>query len=83
VTPAHAVFAASGLTAADVARRARISPAYLRRLLREGAPYHTALRLSRVLGCSTDDFIPQSPAGSGAACQRRGAGRRRAGSPAR
>ena len=76
--PALAAFAASGLTWEDLHRRGRVSPRYFRHLARHGAPYGTALRLARVLGCSPEVFFPQQDrAGARAARQRRGAGRTR------
>jgi hypothetical protein len=87
--PAYAALAAAGLSLADAARQARISPAYFRRLARHGAPYGTAIRLARVLGCSVESFQAQVSSTplrtrAGAARQgRRGAAGRKGGPPRR
>lgn len=49
--------AAAGLPGREIARRARIGLPYLRQVLREGAPYHTAERLARVTGIRVDAFL--------------------------
>jgi transcriptional regulator with XRE-family HTH domain len=50
--------AAAGLTIEAAARRARVTPAYLRQIERRGgAPYALACRLSRLDGAPLDTFL--------------------------
>lgn len=70
-TPGQLALLASGLTAAEAARRLRVQVPYLRRLLRHGAPYYAASRLAGVLQCPIDVFLTP-----GGAARRSGAGRR-------
>ena len=61
-SPAQRAREAAGLSLADAARRARVSPSYLRRIeLHGGAPYVLAKRLCRIYRCSIHLFLPSSP----------------------
>lgn len=55
---------AAGLTIAEAARLARVSPAYLRRVEREGASFVLAQRLARLYGVGIDAFIQFRKAGN-------------------
>ena len=60
-SPAQRAREAAGLCLADAARRARVSPNYLRRIeLHGGAPYVLAKRLCRIYRCSIHLFLPSS-----------------------
>lgn len=48
---------AAGLSLEQAARRARICPAYLRHVERNGAGYALAQRLSRIYQCPIDCFL--------------------------
>jgi len=48
---------AAGLTVKQLAKRARRHPRYIRELELHGAPYATAEKLSRILGCSIDVYL--------------------------
>jgi transcriptional regulator with XRE-family HTH domain len=49
--------AKAGLTLDQAARRARITPAYLRHIERCGAPYTLAVRLAHIYRCSIHLFL--------------------------
>ena len=66
----------AGLSLAEAARRARVSPAYLRRVEREGAPYVLARRLASLYTCRIDLFLPTTPTGGRTTAGKRGGGRR-------
>lgn len=48
---------AAGLTIEQAAKKAGLSPEYLRRLERRGAPFYTAERLAAIYGCRMDVFL--------------------------
>jgi|LSQX01.3.fsa_nt_gb transcriptional regulator with XRE-family HTH domain len=48
---------AAGLSVEQAAKIARICPAYLRRVEREGAPFSLAQRLARLYGVGIDVFL--------------------------
>lgn len=54
--PAELAVYSSGLSEAEVCRRARVGVRYLRRIYRTGAPYGTAERLARVTGAPITAF---------------------------
>ena len=56
--PAAAARERAGLTLEIAARRARVSPAYLRLVERTSAPYSLAVRLARIYGCPLGVFLP-------------------------
>lgn len=57
-TPAEQARKQAGLTLEEAARRARICPAYLRRVeLHGNAPYVLARRLASLYGCSMMVFL--------------------------
>lgn len=71
MTPATRVRIAAGVSLEQAARRAGVSPPYLRRLESSGGfPYPLACRLSAVLSCGIDTFLysltpkPKRSAGS-------------------
>jgi len=64
---------ASGVAPEEVCRRARVSRRYLGRLLREGAPYDTAVRLAAAVRCPVDVFLKPRAASSGPGRARAGA----------
>ena len=56
-TPARAARLAAGLTLADAARRARVSPNYLRSAERQGLSEPLLRRLARAYGCRMDALL--------------------------
>lgn len=70
--PAGSIRTRAGLSLADAARAARISPGYLRRIERQGgAAWGLALRLARVYGCRPEHFLwPQVGGGTPSAARR-------------
>lgn len=72
MTPTETTLRAHGLTVESVAQATRLTPRYLRHLLRHGAPYGTALRLAKATGLQVEYFSnPRS--GSVPGTQGRGA----------
>jgi transcriptional regulator with XRE-family HTH domain len=59
--PAEEARKRAGLTLNEAARRARITPAYLKRVERLGAAYILARRLARLYACPIDVFLPTKP----------------------
>jgi transcriptional regulator with XRE-family HTH domain len=60
-SPAQRAREAAGFSLGDAARRARVSPNYLRRIeLHGGASYVLAKRLCRIYRCSIHLFLPSS-----------------------
>jgi transcriptional regulator with XRE-family HTH domain len=58
MTPAIQAREAAGYTLIQAARRARVSPIYLRRIEKHGkAPYVLACRLRALYGCSIHAFL--------------------------
>ena len=58
VTLARAARELSGFSLEEAAKRARISPRYLRRIEQRGAPYVLARRLAALYQCPIDFFLP-------------------------
>jgi hypothetical protein len=56
--PAAAARERAGLALEAAARRALVTPAYLRRVERTGAPFSLATRLARIYGCPLGVFLP-------------------------
>jgi transcriptional regulator with XRE-family HTH domain len=52
-----------GLTLEAAARRARVTPDYLRRVERHGASYVLARRLAALYNCPIDAFLPKPGGG--------------------
>lgn len=49
----------AGLSIAEAAKKARITPEYLRRVELHGAPYSLARRLAGLYGCGIEVFLPR------------------------
>lgn len=61
MTPAEMARESRGLSLREAARRAGICEAYLRRVERQGAPYHLARRLAHLYQCPIQVFLPTKP----------------------
>ena len=57
MTPARRARLSAGFTLPQAAKRARISPEYLRAVEQRGAPYHLARRLAGIYGVPIDTFL--------------------------
>lgn len=57
LSPAAKAREAAGLTLTQAARRARVSPAYLRRMEAGGCSYGLALELAHLYHCPVDLFL--------------------------
>jgi transcriptional regulator with XRE-family HTH domain len=55
--PAVAARERAGLTLEAAARRALVTPGYLRRVERNGPPFNLAIRLARIYGCPLGIFL--------------------------
>ena len=59
-SPASVARENAGLSLIEAARRARVSPSYLRQVERHGASYVLARRLAMLYGCSLNTFLPST-----------------------
>jgi len=56
--PATAARERAGFTLTRAAKRVGVTPAYLQRTEREGAPYVLAIHLAELYGCGLEAFFP-------------------------